>query len=89
MVAQHVETTQMQRKVHFDNKVKKKTLSVGMWVMVQDAKRLEFLCKFDALWTSPYIIKEVFPNNSVQLKKLDGLELSTCTNGGQCKEYKV
>jgi hypothetical protein len=23
------------------------------------------------------------------LKKLDGLELSTCTNGGQCKEYKV
>ncbi len=51
-----------------------------MWV--QDARRLEFSGKFDALWTSPYIIKEVFPNNSVQLKNLDGLKLPTCTNGG-------
>ncbi len=84
-----METTQRQRKVYFDNKVKKRSLSVGMWVMVQNARRLEFSGKFDALWTGPYIIKEVFPNNSVQLKNLDGLEFPTRTNGGRCKEYKV
>jgi hypothetical protein len=75
--------------VYFDKKVKKRTLSAGMWVMVQDAKRLEFPSKFDTLWTGPYIIKEVFPNNLVQLKNLDGLKFPTRTNGGRCKEYKV
>jgi hypothetical protein len=49
LVAQHVETAQRQRKVYFDKKVKKRTLNAGMWVMVQDAKRLKFLGKFDAL----------------------------------------
>jgi hypothetical protein len=34
LVAQHVETTQRQRKVYFDKNVKKRTLSAGMWVMV-------------------------------------------------------
>jgi hypothetical protein len=57
--------------------------------MVQDARRLEFPGKFDALWTGPYIIKEVFPNNSIQLKNLDGLEFPTRINGSRCKEYKV
>jgi hypothetical protein len=89
LAAQHVETAQRQRKVYFDKKVKKRSLSAGMWVMVQDARRLEFPGKFDALWIGPYIIKEVFPNNSVRLKNLDGLEFLTRTNGGRCKEYKV
>jgi hypothetical protein len=60
MAAQHVEIAQRQRKVYFDKKVKNRSLSAGMWVMVQDAKRLEFSGKFDALWTGLYIIKEVF-----------------------------
>jgi hypothetical protein len=60
-----------------------------MWFMVQDARKLELPSKFDALWTSPCIIKEVFLNNYVQLKNLDGLEFPTRTNGGQCKEYKM
>jgi len=89
LVAQHVEITQRQRKVYLNKKVKKRTLNASMWVIVQDAKRLEFLGKFDALWIGLYIIKEVFPNNSDQLKNLDGLEFLIHTNGGQCKEYKV
>jgi hypothetical protein len=89
LVAQHVEITQRQRKVYFDKKIKKRTLNASMWVIVQDAKRLEFLGKFDALWIGLYIIKEVFLNNLVQLKNLDGLKFPTHTNGGRCKEYKV
>ena len=57
--------------------------------MVQDARRLEFLAKFDALWTRSYIIKEVFPNNSVQLKTIDSLDFPNRTNGGRCNEYKI
>jgi hypothetical protein len=47
---------------------------------------LEFLGKFDALWLGPFIIKEVFPNNYVQLQNLDGSNFPTCTNGGCGKE---
>jgi hypothetical protein len=87
--AQHLEATQRRRKVAFDKRQKKRTLLPGMWVMVQDARKLEFSAKFDALWTGPYVIKEVFPNNSIQLKTLDGIDFPTCTNGSRCKEYKV
>jgi hypothetical protein len=89
LAAQHVEATQRRRKVAFDKRQKKRTLLPGMWVMVQDARKLEFPAKFDALWTGPYVIKEVFPNNSIQLKTLDGVDFPTRTNGSRCKEYKV
>jgi hypothetical protein len=87
--AQYLEATQRRRKVAFDKRQKKRTLLPGMWVMVQDAHKLEFPAKFDALWIGPYVIKEVFPNNSIQLKTLDGVDFPTRTNGSRCKEYKV
>ena len=65
LATQHVETIQRRRKVAFDKRQHKRILLPGMWVMVQDARKLEFLAKFDVLWTGPYVIKEVFPNNSV------------------------
>ena len=89
LASQHMEVTQRRRKVAFDKSNKVRVLKPGMWVMVQDARRLEFPAKFDALWTGPYIIKEVFPNNSVQLKTIDGLDFPTRTNGGHCKEYRI
>ena len=57
--------------------------------MVQDARKLKFPRKFDALWTGPYILDQVFLNNSVQLKTLDNSLFPTRTNGSGCKEYKV
>ena len=81
LAAQHVETTQCWQKVAFDKRQHKRTLLPGMWVMVQDACELEFPAKFDALWTSPYVIKEVVPNNSIQLKTIDSLDFPTRTNG--------
>ena len=89
LASQHMEVTQRRRKVAFDKSNKVRVLKPGMWVMVQDARRLEFPAKFDALWTGPYIIKEVFLNNSVQLKTIDGLDFPTRTNGGCCKEYRI
>ena len=89
LASQHVEVTQRRRKVAFDKSNKERALKPGMWVMVQDARRLEFPAKFDALWTGPYVIKEVFSNNSVQIKTLDGLDFPTCINGSRCKEYRI
>jgi hypothetical protein len=89
LAAQHVEVTQRRRKVAFDKRQKTRKLLPDMWVMLQDARKLEFPAKFDALWTGPYIIKEVFPNDSVQLKTLDGVDFPIRTNGSCCKEYKV
>jgi hypothetical protein len=80
---------QRRRKVQFDKKHKSRTLVLGMLVMLQDARKLEFPGKFDALWLGPFVIKEVFPNNFVQLQNLDGTDFPTHTNGGRCKEYKV
>ena len=89
LAAQHVEVIQRRRKVTFDKKHKVRTLQPGMWVLVQDARKIEFPGKFDAVWMGPYVVKEVFPNNSLQLKTLDGLDFPTRTNGSRCKEYKV
>ena len=89
LASQHVEVTQRCCKVAFDKSNKERTLKPGMWVMVQDSRRLEFPAKFDALWTGPYVIKEVFSNNSVQLKTLDGLDFPTRTNESRCKEYRI
>ena len=89
LASQHMEATQRRCKVAFDKRNKVQVLKPGMWVMVQDAQRLEFPAKFDVLWTGPYIIKEVFPNNSVQLKTIDSLDFPTRTNSGRCKEYRI
>ena len=40
LASQHVEVTQRRRKVAFDKSNKERTLKPGMWVMVQDARRL-------------------------------------------------
>lgn len=60
-----------------------------MWIIIQDAKKIEFLAKFNALWTKPYIIKEIFDNNLIQLKTLDGKDFSIQISGSRCKKYKV
>ncbi len=70
--AQHIKTMQRRCKVQFDKRHKSRTLVPSMLVMLQDARKLEFLGKFDALWLGPFVIKEVFPNNFVQLQNLDG-----------------
>ena len=42
-----------------------------MMVMIQDARKLEFFGKFDAVWLGPYLVHAVFPNNSLQLETLN------------------
>jgi hypothetical protein len=87
--AQHIEAIQRRRKVLFDRKHKKRVLQPGMLVLLQDARKLDFPSKFDAVWLGPYLVREVFPNNSVQLQTLNGEDFPTRTSGSRCKEYKV
>jgi hypothetical protein len=88
LAAQHVEATQRRKKVAFDKCQKKRTLLPGMWVMIQSTGVVP-LTKLKTSWTGPYVIKEVFFNDSIQLKTLDGVDFLTRTNGRCCEEYKV
>jgi hypothetical protein len=65
MGAQYIEAIQRRRNITFDERHKKKALRPSMTVLSQDARKLEFSGKLDALWLGPYFIREVFPNNSL------------------------
>lgn len=87
--AQHTEIIQRRRKELFDKKHKKRILLPGMLVLLQDARKKDFPSKFDAVWLGPYLVREVFQNNSVQLETLNGEVFPTRTAGSRCKEYKM
>ena len=89
MGAQHIEAMQQRRKITFDKWNKKRALRSGMMVMIQDAGRLEFLGKSDAVWLGPYLAREAFPNDSLQLKALNGESFPTQTSGSRSKEYRA
>ena len=65
---QHIEAIQLRRKAKFDKKQKKRVFKVDEWVLLRDDRILDHPGKFDYLWMGPYVIKEVFPNGSMQLK---------------------
>ena len=56
-----------------------------MMVLIQDARKLEFPGKFDAVWLGPYLVTEAFPNNSLQLETLNRESFPTRTLGYRCK----
>ena len=85
--AQHIEAIQRRRKIAFDKKHKKRTLRVGMLILLQDGRKNDFPGKFDVVWMSLYIVSEVFDNNSVQLTTLSGEKFPQRTAGSRCKEY--
>jgi hypothetical protein len=86
--AQYLEATQICMKVVFDQCPGKRKVLPDMWIMIQSAGVVP-LTKLKTSWTSPYVIKEFFFNDSIQLKTLDGVDFSTRTNGSRCKEYKM
>lgn len=87
--AQHIEAIQRRRKVLFDKRHKVRVLQPGMLVLLQDARKVDFPSKFDAVWLGPYLVTEVFLNNSVQLETLNGQRFPTRTAGSRCKEYRT
>ena len=84
---QYIKAIQRRKKIIFDKRHKKRTFQPGMMVMIQDARKLEFSGKFDAVWLGPYLMHSVFPNNSLQLETLNGELFPTCTSESRCKEY--
>ena len=85
--AHQIEAIQRRRKITFDKRNKKRTLRVGTLVLLQDARKLYFPGKFDALWLGPYLVSEVFANNSLQVETLNGERFPTQISGSRCKEY--
>jgi hypothetical protein len=67
---------QQKIKQAFDRKVRKKEFEIGDLVLKWDAPRQDNgkHDKFDALWTDPFKISEVFSNNTYGLQGLEGKE---------------
>lgn len=42
-----------------------------MSILLQDARKLDFPCKFDAVWVGSYLVSKVFFNNLVQIETLN------------------
>lgn len=49
MVAQHIEAIQRRKKITFDKRHKKQALRQGIMVVIQDARKLVFPRKYDAV----------------------------------------
>ena len=84
---QHIEVFQRQRKITFDKRHKKRALQPS--IMIQDAKKLDFLGKFEAVWLGRYIMREAFSTNSLQVETLNGESFLTHTTRSICKQYKA
>ena len=89
VTAQHIEAIQRRRKIIFDKRNKRRALEPCMMVMMQDARKMDFSGKFDALWLGSYVMKAVFPNNSLQLETLNGESFPWRTSGSRCKQFRV
>ena len=81
IAAQHIEAIQRRRKIIFNKRNKKRALQPCVMVMIQDAKKLDFPGDFDAVWLGPYIVKETFPNNSLQSETFNRESFPTRTAG--------
>lgn len=89
MSAQHIKAIQRWKKITFDERHKTWTLRPGMMVLLQDARKLDFPSKFEAVWLGPYLIRDTFPNNSVQLETLNGKNFPTRMSRSRCKKYRA
>ena len=89
VAAQHIEAIQRRRKIIFDKRNKRRALKPGMMVMIHDARKMDFPGKFDALWLGPYVVKAVFPNNSLQLETLNDESFPWRTSGSRRKQFRV
>jgi hypothetical protein len=68
---------QQKVKQAFDRKVRKKDFEIRDLVLKWDAPRQDKgkHSKFDALWTGPFKISEIFSNNTYRLQDLEGEEV--------------
>ena len=89
IATQHIDAIQHRQKITFNKRHKKMALQPSMMVMMQDGEKMEFPIKFDAVWLGPYLGHEVFPNNFLQLKTLNGESFPSRTSGSRCKQYRA
>ena len=88
VAAQYNKAIQRRRKITFDKRHKKRALQICMIVMIQNARKLDFLGKFHAVWLGPYLVKDTFSNNSLQFETLIGECFPTRTPGSRCKHHR-
>ena len=71
------ETHQQMIKGMFEKRAKVDNFQVGDWVLKWDAVRQDKGKheKFDSLWIGPFVIDQVYENNTFKLQNLEGEEV--------------
>ena len=76
----------------FDKREKVDNFQVGDWVLKWDAVRQDKgkHKKFDSLWIGPFVIDQVYKNNTFKMQNLEGEEvLDGLVNGWFLKLYFI
>ena len=57
-------------------------------VLLYDSRYQKFSRKVHTRWMGPFVVDQIFYNESLQLKDLQGNSLDTKTNGSRVKLYR-
>ena len=73
----------------FNKKQRICSFKIGQWTLLRDDRHKNIMEKFDVFLFDPYVIKKVFANGSLLLRKLAGDVLPTRTIRKRCNEYVI
>ena len=85
MAIQHQEIQKQQQKAWHDRNIKHKNLAVSDFALLYNIRIKGKPKKLHTEWMGPYIVDEIHPNGSVQLRTMQGLVVRKLVNGAQLK----
>ena len=78
---------QNQRKTWHDKFIKKKQFNTGDLALLFDSRFKNFKGKLTTHWMGPYEVVIAFDNESVEIKTIDGSQISFVVNGHTLRLY--
>ena len=78
---------QNQRKTWHDKFIKQKKFNTGYWALLFDSWFTNFKGKLTTCWMGPYEVVTAFDNGSVEIKTIDGSQISFVVNGRRLRLY--
>ena len=78
---------QNQRNKWHDKFIKKNQFNTGDWALLFDSRYTNFKGKLTTRWMGPYEVVTAFDNGSVEIKTIDGSQISFIVNGHRLRLY--
>ena len=85
----HQQVAKDQKKVWYDQHIKKKLFAEGYLVLLYDSKFMKHPGKLQMHWIGPYLVHSITSGGAVQFQQLDGAMLPKLVNGSRLKPYRT